>query len=259
MNATITTLKPITSLGQIQQTIPLNRFITPGTSFMAPVSMLAGSTPGATLTNLSKFVAATATTSSDSTVNAKTENLTPGQLKQNTINIPNLATMKQIFATPITAAQICTAAQLGQLMSQAIVRPTLTQVMTSASSASSSVAQIATPGILTQAGGVPSVINSLGQLTPVTQLLSPVTVVSPAIQVQNLGQTQLGALTNSSVIKPLTQIPIIQPINLQQVQQQVLKPVVMVPGVLSPANLPTTSSSAVHVALTNTLPVSNSS
>ena len=95
-------------------------------------------------------------------------------------------------------------------------------------------------------------IMSLAQINPLTQIVSPVTVMSPGMQLGSAGLTQQqinNMFSNSPLLKQFTQVPVLTPSLLPQGQvlgQQVVKPVVMVtlPNMVttSALSLPTTSS-----------------
>ena len=94
-------------------------------------------------------------------------------------------------------------------------------------------------------------IMSLAQINPLTQLVSPVTVMSPGMQLGSAGLTQQqlnNMFSNSPLLKQYTQVPVLTQSLLPQGQvlgQQVVKPVVMVtlPSMVttSAISLPTTS------------------
>ena len=156
-----------------------------------------------------------------------------------------LATMKHIITAPypgLQTAQIVSPAQIQQLVAQQVNRSRGT------------VPQIVTPA----ANSVQAVITSI----PVTQLVSPVTVVSPNVPLANaaaLTHAQPTQLYNnqlsSQVLKTLGQIPIIQ----QSAFSLPIKPVVMVtmPSVVTTAAAPIVNPAAVQVAMP-TAPHSNS-
>ena len=96
-------------------------------------------------------------------------------------------------------------------------------------------------------------IMSLAQINPLTHMVSPVTVMSPGMQLGSAGltQTQLNSMFSTSpLLKQFSQIPVLTPSLLppgQVLGQQVVKPVVVV----TMPNMVTTS--AISLPTTNTV------
>lgn len=94
---------------------------------------------------------------------------------------------------------------------------------------------------------------SLAQINPLTQIVSPVTVMSPGMQLGSAGltQTQLNNMFAASpLLKQFSQIPVISPSLLQSGQvlgQPVVKPVVVVsvPNMVTTSSISLPTSSAV--------------
>ena len=158
--------------------------------------------------------------------------------------LAQITAMKHIIPAPLTQgltpAQLLSPAShmsaISHLVSQtAVPRTTAGQVP----AAGLQGAQIVPPG-----AGVHPVISSLGQMTPVTQIMPPMTIMSTGLP-PGLTQAQFTSLMNQQMSKPLGQIPIIpQPFlqPTQMVRQQMVKPVVV-------ANVVTTTAPPVQVTV----------
>ena len=169
----------------------------------------------------------------------------------------NLA-LRQVMTTPIPAAQLITPAQLQQFLNQQAAGLTLAAPATTMSAAaatpasaisatSTPVLAAATSPMITPASAtsVPQLLTSTQQPArlasmPGTQLMSPMTVLSPGVQLANSGVAGLTqAQLQAQVLKSLAgagQIPILQ----QQLAFPMLagnKPLVMVtmPNMVTPA------------------------
>lgn len=152
------------------------------------------------------------------------------QVSQPTQTVTPMANMRSVFAPHLMTGHI----PLNALLAQTIPRTTLGSILSTVSSPS--------PVLTTTAnqGSSSLQLMSLAQMTPGTQLLSP---MSPALQLGATGLTQ--AQLSQMLLK---QIPIFTPGLLQAGQVQsmipsVVKPlvVVSVPSVVTTTNISTTT------------------
>ncbi|XP_061166310.1 max-binding protein MNT-like [Saccostrea echinata] len=198
-----------------------------------------------TATTTVKVTALSATPLSASTLS--TTPLSATQLS----GTPSMATLGNVSnIRPL--ANTGTTHMLGQIpfniLAQALPRTSLGQVVTP----STSTVSVSIPSSLPQNVNMQQLM-SLAQITQGTQLVSPMTVMSPGVQfAQGLTQTQLNSMLSSPLLK---QIPLIPHGFLQGAQmggvlgQQVVKPVVVVslPSVVS-----TTATTSTIAATTTT-------
>ena len=207
-------IRPVTASVR-GQTVALNQLV-PGLvqgasliatpNLTAPVTLVSQSGNNLNLANLPKVVATTTLPSSAAASNSTATS------QSNASSTPSMLTLKlqsPLQAHLVNAATAAQLSSLGQLVTQVPHKP--------AATVGNNVASSMQP-----------------TLTPITQILSPMTVMAPAGQVN----PALNNVVNSSVIKSLGHIPLLQqPFNLSPA---LVKPMV----VMAPNAVVTTSSSS---------------
>lgn len=146
----------------------------------------------------------------------------------------------------VPSSQLAAGLQVRPFLAQNILGgpflPLIAHTIPQTSISTMSSSPVVTTAVSGQFSTVP--LMSLAQINPLTQIVSPVTVMSPGMQLGSAGLTQSqlnNMLAASPLLKQFSQIPLITPSLLQSGQvlgQQVVKPVVVV----SVPNMVTTSS-----------------
>lgn len=162
-------------------------------------------------------------------------------MSQSSRNVPSSPLAAGLQVRPFLASNLLSAPFLP------LIAHTIPQTSLSATPSSATV----TTTVSGQFTTVP--LMSLAQINPLTQIVSPMTVMSPGMQLGSAGltQTQLNNMfATSPLLKQFSQIPVISPSLLpsgQVLGHQVIKPVVVVsvPNIATTSAMSLTTSNAV--------------